>query len=151
MSWEEVRSCAARTPRELATASDSVEVANEPYAVTPASSLKWSRRVPVDAPEPFAAWASTIDVTKAVISVDSSVCTRGRRVETIAIRSWRIVTSPPTMRPSRRSAASPSARAASRLDERNVLRAPPTMVLVDLAIGEARQLSVVAADEHLGL
>ena len=38
MSWEEVRSCAARTPRELATASDSVEVANEPYAVTPASS-----------------------------------------------------------------------------------------------------------------
>ncbi len=42
-------------------------------ASPPASSLKSSSRVPVDQPEPFAACASTIDVTNAVTSVDSSV------------------------------------------------------------------------------
>src|SRR5439155_9550416 len=39
-------------------------------ASTPASSVKWSRRVPVNAPEPLAPCDSTIAVTNAVISVD---------------------------------------------------------------------------------
>src|SRR5438046_2331640 len=38
ISWDDVRCCAARTPRELTIAIDSVVVENEPYAMTPASS-----------------------------------------------------------------------------------------------------------------
>src|SRR5438128_2591281 len=68
-------------------------------ASTPASSVNSSRRVPVDQPEPLACRASTMAVTNAVISVDSSVCTRGMAVEIRATRSCNTVTSPPRMRP----------------------------------------------------
>ena len=97
-------------------------------ASPPASSLKSSSRVPVDQPEPLAACASTIDVTNAVTSVDSSVCTHGIALEAMAMRSWRMVTSPPTIRPSRRSASSLSARPARREEARKVRSAPPTIV-----------------------
>src|SRR5207247_2463550 len=55
-------------------------------ASTPASSVKPSRRVPVDPPEPLAPSASTIAVTNAVISVDSYVWTRGTWVGAIPTR-----------------------------------------------------------------
>ena len=97
-------------------------------ASTPASSVKWSSRVAVDQPEPLASCASTIDVTKAVISVDSSVCTSGMAVEATATRSWRIMASPPTMRASAGSASSRPASSASRDEATKVRRAPCTIV-----------------------
>ena len=97
-------------------------------ASTPASSVKWSSRVPVDQPEPLAALASTIAVRKLMMSVDSSVWARGMRVDATAIRSCRIVTSPPRMSPSRGSPASPPARAAS-FDEATKVRSAPAITL----------------------
>ncbi len=84
-----------------------------------------------DQPEPLAPWASTIAVTNALISVDSSVCTRGMCVETIAIRSCSIVTSPPTIRPSWRSPSSLPPSSASREEFTNVRSAPFTIVQPD--------------------
>ena len=55
--------------------------------MAPASSVKWPSRVVADDPEPLAPCASTIAVTNALISVDSSVCTAGMCEETTAIRS----------------------------------------------------------------
>src|SRR5215470_3837960 len=53
-------------------------------ASTPASSVKWSRRVPVEAPEPFALRDSTMAVANAVISDVSSVWARGIVVDALA-------------------------------------------------------------------
>ena len=100
-------------------------------ASLPASSVRCSRRVPVDQPLPLAPRDSTMAVTKAVIMVDSSVCTRGRAVETIAMRSCRMVTSPPRMRPSRRSPSSLPASSASREEFTKVRSAPFTIVHPD--------------------
>src|SRR6059036_861392 len=96
-------------------------------ASTPASSVKWSSRVPVEAPEPLAAHVSTIAVANAVISDVSSVWARGIVVEAIAIRSRRIVTSPPRMRPSRRRPSSSCASSASRPEAPNFRSAPPAI------------------------
>src|SRR5947208_462382 len=52
-------------------------------ASTPASSVKWSSRVPVEAPEPLAAHVSTIAVANAVISDVPSVWARGIVVEAV--------------------------------------------------------------------
>ena len=95
-------------------------------ASTPASSVNSSRRVPVDQPEPLACRASTMAVTNAVISVDSSVCTRGMAVEIRATRSCNTVTSPPRMRPRARRPSSLPASSARRDDARNVRNPPPT-------------------------
>ncbi|HEU5195148.1 MAG TPA: hypothetical protein VFW70_10450 [Methylomirabilota bacterium] len=97
-------------------------------ASTPASSLKSASRVAVDQPEPFAPRASTMAVTNAVISADSSVCTWGMWVETSAMRSCRMVTSPLTIRPSLRSASSLPASAFSREEFRKVRSAPLTII-----------------------
>ncbi len=95
-------------------------------ASTLASSVKWSRRVPVDQPEPLASLASTIAVRKLMISVDSSLWTSGMCEETSAMRSWRIVTSPPRISPRRLTAASLPARSTSREDAMKVRSAPVT-------------------------
>ncbi len=70
-------------------------------------------------------------VTNALIRVDSSVCTRGWWLDTMAIRSCRIVTSPPRIRPSRRSPSSLPASSASREEFTNVRSAPFTIVHPD--------------------
>ncbi len=97
-------------------------------ASTPASSVKSASRVVVDQPEPLAPRASTMAVTNAVISADSSVCTSGMWVETRAARSCKIVTSPLTISPSLRRASSLPAISPSRDEFRNVRRAPWTIV-----------------------
>ena len=81
-----------------------------------------------DDPDPLAPWASTIAVTNALISVDSSVCTAGMCEETIAIRSCSIVTSPPTMSPSRRKPSSLPPSSARREELTKVRSAPFTIV-----------------------
>ncbi|PYM14177.1 MAG: hypothetical protein DMD81_18770 [Candidatus Rokuibacteriota bacterium] len=58
------------------------------------------------------------------MSVDSSLCTRGIRVDAIAIRSSSMLTSPPTMSPRRRRPSSDPAMAASAVEHWNVRKAP---------------------------
>src|SRR2546425_197943 len=124
-------------------------------ASTPASSVKPSRRVPVGPPEPFAPPVSTIAVTNAVISVDSSVWARGMWVDAIATRSWRMGTSPPRITPRRRSPASSPPRAASFPDAEATRRGG--LRLLDAVGGdvggvvEPREERRVGGREDLGL
>src|SRR3989442_1715541 len=122
-------------------------------ASPPASSVKSSNRVPVDQPEPLAAWASTMEATNAVASVDSSVCTRGIALGLVerALDAGR--------REIARLAAEAEAPAAGRVEDD--LQSEPVRLhglrLLDAVAGqvrgvvEAREQRSVGGDERLDL
>ena len=93
-------------------------------ASRPGSSVNPASVVEAPYPLPFDSSRSTIEVMNDMISVDSSVCTSGIACEAIAIRSWRIVVSPPMMSPSSVSFSGRSTRPISDSDVSNT-RSPP--------------------------
>ncbi len=112
-----------------------------PAASLPASSVKCSRRVHTLHPEPLASRASTIAVAEADMKVASSVWGSGIAVEAIAMRSCRIVTSPPRMRPSPLRPASSGTRSASREEVMNARR-PPAITFQPASTSSASETSM---------